>query len=255
MKKALMSLALVAAMAVPTVASAYDLAPTYPGKWGSPTLGTGATITWSLMPSDVNCYVAGGESSTDCTTVALGSFMPQGYLGEIQRAFDAWSAVADLTFQYVPDDGARANYPTASGDIRIGGHYMNGTGGVLAHGFFPPNNGNSIAGDIHFDTGDSWTIGFAGPGYDIFQVFTHELGHALGLGHSDQIGALMYPYYSESFSGPQADDIAGMQYLYGAPLNDTNDPTPSPVSEPSTLALLGVVVLGMARRRKAKARA
>jgi hypothetical protein len=38
-----------------------------------------------------------------------------------------------------------------------------------------------------------------------------------------------------------------------APTSGGDDP--APVSEPSTLALLGAAVLGMARRRKAKAQA
>ena len=59
----------------------------------------------------------------------------------------------------------------------------------------------------------------------------------------------MAPYYNEGFAGPQADDIAGIQYLYG--VAPTSGGEPEPVSEPSTLALLGAAVLGMARRRKA----
>jgi hypothetical protein len=245
MKKTLARLALLAALAAPAVASAYVLAPTYPGKWGSATPGTGATITWSLIGSGVSC----ASEFSGCTNTALGSFMPSGFLGEIQRAFDAWSAVADLTFMQVADDGAAFNGSTSSGNIRIGGHNMGGAGGTLAHGYFPPTNGNSASGDIHFDTAEHWTIGFAGPGYDIFQVFAHELGHALGLNHATDPNALMYSYYSESFSGPQADDIAGMQYLYGAAASIT----PESVSEPSTLALLGMAALALVRRRKAQA--
>ncbi len=246
MRKALTGLALVAAMAAPISASAYVLSGT---KWGDPTMGTGATITWSLMSSGVSC----SQEYAGCTVQSLSSFMPANYLGEIQRAFDSWSAVANLTFVQVADDGAYFNAPTTtSGQLRIGGHYMDGAYNVLAHGFYPPPNGSSAAGDIHFDTSENWTIGYAGSGIDIYQVFTHELGHALGLKHSGDGGALMAPYYNEGFTGPQADDIAGIQYLYGAALASSGG-EPAPVSEPSTLALLGAAVLGMARRRKAKA--
>jgi hypothetical protein len=245
MKKTLARLALVAALVAPAVASAYVVGPTYPGKWGSATPGTGATVTWSLIGSGVSC----ASEFSGCTNTALSSFMPSGFLGEIQRAFDAWSAVADLTFVQVSDDGAAFNASSSSGNIRIGGHNMGGAGGTLAHGFYPPNNGNTASGDIHFDTAENWTIGFAGSGFDIFQVFAHELGHALGLNHATDPNALMYPYYSESFTGPQADDIAGMQYLYGPAAIST----PEPVSEPSTLALRGLAALALVRRRKAQA--
>ena len=50
------------------------------GKWGSPTFGTGAMVTWSLMPN--------GATSGDSTSiVALEDFMPAGFKTEIESAF------------------------------------------------------------------------------------------------------------------------------------------------------------------------
>lgn len=202
------------------LAPEYVLGPTTPGKWGSPVLGTGATVTWSLMATGVSCGAEGG-----CTTfTALADFMPAGFLTQVQNAFLAWSAVANLTFNQVADCGNAWNTACSGGDIRIGGHFFDGSGGTLAHGYYPPANGSTAAGDIHFDTGDTWALNFADPGFSIFQVLAHELGHALGLDHTGVAGSLMNAFYSEAFSGPQADDIAGMQYLYGAPLSETPEP-------------------------------
>jgi hypothetical protein len=215
----------------------YTVGPTFPGKWGSPVIGTGATVTWSLMATGVDNSADGGGTIT-----ALGDFLPSGYLTVIESAFAAWAAVADLTFIQVADDGAAVNGVTTSGDIRIGGHAFDGANGTLAHGFYPPANGASIAGDLHLDTAETWKIGFGGPGFDLFQVLTHELGHALGLDHSEVPDSLMNPFYTETFSGPQADDIAGMQFLYGAAVNE--------VPEPGTYFLIGSGLALLAWRRR-----
>lgn len=112
----------------------------------------------------------------------------------------------------------------------------------MAHGYYPPNNGTSAAGDIHFDIAETWDLSFAGSGIDIFQVTAHELGHALGLDHTAVANSLMNPFYVETFSGPQADDIAGMQFIYG--------PAVSNVPEPTSLALVALALAGLGLRRR-----
>ena len=234
-KQTLVKLAVIGALAAPMAASAFVLGPTTPGKWGSPVFGTGATVTWSYMDTGVDCSADGGGM---CSSFA--SFMPVGFEASVNAAFAAWAAVADLTFTQVADGGEAFNTPGTSGDIRLGGHFFDGPSGVLAHGYYPPVNGDTAAGDIHFDEDENWKLGWGGPGFNVYQVLTHELGHALGLAHTGVPNSLMNPFYTEAFQGPQADDIAGMVYIYG------------PIPEPSTWALfaLGVAALSLSRRRR-----
>lgn len=220
----------------------FVLAGTTPGKWGPPVDGTGAVVTYSFMPAGIPLDAG---TSTDLST-----FMPAGFKAEIVRAFDAWSDVANITFVEVTDSGGAFNGAAGGvGDIRITGHFFDGPFGVLAHAFFPPINGLTAAGDLHFDSSEAWKIGFGGNpnAFDIFQVAAHEIGHAIGLDHTGVPNSLMNPFYTEAFSGPQADDIAGAVFIYGPVV-------PAAVPEPSSLALClfaaGPALVALRRRRK-----
>jgi len=81
---------------------------------------------------------------------------------------------------------------------------------VLAHAFYPQS------GETHFDIEEQW-VDEQTDGIDLMTVTAHELGHALGLGHSAVRGALMAPYYQgydPDFSLPD-DDRQAIQSLYG----------------------------------------
>ena len=132
---------------------------------------------------------------------------------EVIRAMAEWSKVARV--QFSPAVSAAAlrtiSIKFAAGD-HGDGYPFDGPNGVLAHTFYP-SNPEPMAGDLHMDGAEGW---HAGTNIDVYTVALHELGHALGLGHTDQPGAIMYPYYRYP-SQIGIDDIAGVQALYGAP--------------------------------------
>ncbi len=173
-------------------------------KWGPPALGTGATVTWSLRPTE--------PGPIEPNVTALADFMPAGFETEIQAGFNAWSEVADLTFVQVPDTG-----PNGS-DIRIGGQNIDGPNGTLAFAYFPTGGVGTNAGDIFFDTSDPWDILPGASGFDlrsdIFQVATHEMAHSIGLGHSVGVPSIVGSRNS-GFRGLLPADIAGAQFIYG----------------------------------------
>jgi hypothetical protein len=219
------------------VSGDFTSGPTRPGKWGPGGLGTGATVTWSLVPSGTSC----ASEFIGCKSTALSAFMPAGFITEINAAFAAWSSVANLHFVQVADNGVSTGGAGTSADIRLFGQKIDGPRGVLAFGYYPPSNGQSNAGDIHFDIDELWKTTFGGPGFNLFNVAAHELGHALGLDHTDVPNSLMNPIYSEAFKGPQADDIDGMQFLYGKA---------AAVPIPATSLLIMAGFLGMASMRR-----
>ena len=145
---------------------------------------------------------------------------------EIVRALQEWAKYANI--QFVPGSAASANQ-TVSIVFAEGMHgdaYPFEPGSpVLAHTFFPaPPDPEPIAGDMHFNEDQDWHIG---SDVDLYTVALHEIGHALGLGHSDDPNSIMYPYY-HSGAGLSSDDIAGVQALYGSPDASAPPITPSP---------------------------
>uniref|UniRef100_A0A8D3E835 72 kDa type IV collagenase n=1 Tax=Scophthalmus maximus TaxID=52904 RepID=A0A8D3E835_SCOMX len=68
-------------------------------------------------------------------------------------------------------------------------------------------------------------------GYSLFLVAAHEFGHALGLEHSQDPGALMAPIYTFTKDFRLShDDISGIQELYGGSTDKPLSPTQGPVT-------------------------
>ena len=208
-------------------------------KWGSGTWFTsgsdvggpgiaGGTVTYSFMDTGVDL---GTHANDNSDNVAISGSCPDlsgsrsTYQSQIRAAFAAWEMVANIQFIEVTDSGHAFNASGASGDIRIGMHYFDGASGVLAHGYYPPPNGISAAGDIHFDVDENWRCApekTETSEFDIGIVMIHEIGHAIGIKHEPTYDefAIMNPSYNASINFPLADDIQAAQQIYGSAFQD-----------------------------------
>ena len=163
--------------------------------------------------------------------------------GGVRQAFSLWESVANISFTEVADS-------TTYGVIRLGQSSVPST----AHAYDPGNDESS--GDVWF----GYNFSYTDPqwktysNYD-FMSMVHEIGHSLGLKHpgnyskddaspfaDKSIDALQYSIMSYiSYPGaaandnevgntsypqtPMLDDIATIQYIYGANFNFSADNT------------------------------
>lgn len=137
----------------------------------------------------------------------------------VRQAFEVWAQVTPLSFSEVTGSAdATFLISWVTGDHGDNSPF-DGPGHILAHAFYPPpiNPQPGLAGDIHFDEAEHWSTTHNGNTgeIDLLTVAIHELGHALGLKHSNVGNAIMYPKYSGINRTLASDDIDGIQSIYG----------------------------------------
>lgn len=146
-------------------------------------------------------------------TYAFGRNFPDSFVPPVVSAFDEWASGSGyFTFSRVAD--------IVTSDLKIsfqrmshGDRDFNGTGGTIAHAFAPTN------GTLHFDADENWSLG-PGPvanAIDFKSVALHEIGHLLGLSHSEHQDAVMWRSISRGVVKDKltSDDIQGIKVLYG----------------------------------------
>jgi hypothetical protein len=135
----------------------------------------------------------------------------------VREAFGLWVQSSPLVFEEVA--ASKAEILVGWGEGNHGDAYpFDGQNGVLAHAYYP-SAPSPINGDMHFDDAEIWSSSLrpnAEQPIDLVTVAAHEIGHAIGLGHSEDKTALMYPYYEGSHRYLSTDDVNGAQFLYGA---------------------------------------
>ncbi|MEO1472154.1 MAG: DUF4214 domain-containing protein [Pseudomonadota bacterium] len=180
------------------------------GKWGETGLGAdGGVVTWSIGGGgiDTSQFDGGSVSVDPAATFAFD------YEGAIQDAFDAWSAVANITFVQVPDDGVASNALSIA-EIRLFfGQLARDTAGVASRPGAAPADGNTLMEPVGLPPDED------GGAPDRFKnLVMHEIGHTLGLGHSGGASDVMSGLriaFDERPTELSNGDLASIQRLYG----------------------------------------
>lgn len=162
--------------------------------------------------------------------------------GAVQRALNSWALAANITFVEVSSK-AQSISPTSGGDginlITIAQTAENlaifGEGNNTARSrvFYDPESGEISEADIVINpfpySAEGVPIQFSTDGapdtYDLESTLAHEIGHFLGLGHSNVMGATMQAsqglngtYDSPAFTERSLSDVdvTAIRSLYGS---------------------------------------
>lgn len=126
---------------------------------------------------------------------------------EFQKACDQWATPTGLNFNKGAD-------PSTT-DISITWEKIDNAGDTLGDSGHPDGANTQVK--MRFDTSEEWTKNnFVLSAANFLAVALHELGHAIGLKHSANPVAVMYPLIAP-FVPPvklNTDDADGAKYLY-----------------------------------------
>ncbi len=171
----------------------------------------GDVLRWLEMPVSyrINPANTSGLDETEVETI-------------IHESFDQWQAVekVPLTFHYQGEtDIADADYTDNANVVYFEDAWPpDWDPGFLALTFtWSVDYGELIAFDMAINESFEWTTTAEKGKHDLANAVTHEVGHAVGMGHSEMLDATMF---ADSQTGDTAkrslaeDDAQGLQYLY-----------------------------------------
>ncbi|GFO13658.1 matrix metalloproteinase-21 [Plakobranchus ocellatus] len=134
----------------------------------------------------------------------------------ISLAFRMWSEVLPVKFMEDTDSDIHdvdIEIAFGKGDHQNCEHFFDGNGGEIAHSW--------NVGNMHFDDDESFR-GLGSVGHDgiyLLRVAVHEIGHVLGLMHTNNPDSIMYAIYRGAQMDSQfelsREDRRDMQEIYG----------------------------------------
>ena len=161
--------------------------------------------------------------------------------GAIRRSIEAWSRVANIDLRQVNSDKLSASPSGPAGDGVSLITIAQSTENVMLFAKDPESvaattrifynrRGQITEADIVLNPFQQFSTDGTIGTFDLESTLTHEIGHLLGLPHSEVLGSTMYAHYAKNgVFGLQrlnsrtlsADDIAAVRATYGPRSDDT----------------------------------
>ena len=195
------------------------------------TLGIAGALTAGAMAyTSYTSYRWPGARATFYFNANSGGDLPaSSAIAALQTAMEVWNQQSGSAMRFSYGGTTNANQLANDGTNAM---FFRPGSSAIATNYTWWSGSSLVDSDIVFWDDHTFSAGTSGctSGYYLEDVAAHELGHAMGLDHSSDPEATMYPSLaacSQAFRTLAADDIAGARALY------PGGPAPAPNNAPS----------------------
>ena len=163
-----------------------------------------------------------------------------GELAAVQSAAGSWSAINPSGFRLTYQGSTSVTSESRNGQNTICWENQ-GASSTLATTYTWYSGGTILENDIVFNEAQNWST--SGGDYDVETVALHEMGHVVGLDHSNS--GIMTPYYSGIRRSVDSDARAGFVAMYGGSVGGDGPARDLPPSVKLTSPAPGTAVSGI----------
>jgi hypothetical protein len=177
------------------------------GAYSVKTDPSGSAVRWGAFPIEYDN--------------AVGLEIPDAVTG-VDDAFDAWAGVeeTELVFARRDSQALPSGRPDRHNFVWVEQDWPFDEEQIAVTDLWTDQDGEIVAFDIHVNGRVSWSTDGRPDAFDVQAALVHEVGHALGLEHSEVASAAMFPSTARGAIARRAldqDDVDAVRWLYAQP--------------------------------------